>query len=155
MNKQKLLHEIDRRRDQIAAQLKQYTPEQLEQPNVQGKWSIKNALAHVTFWEARLVQRLETYARGETWVRLTDDDDTVNERVYQATRADSVEDTIARFWRMYDELTAYMQKAPETLLTERSAIVPDEVVWEVVMGHLEHVDEHLLALPAPASLFAR
>jgi hypothetical protein len=46
---------------------------QMNQPGAVGIWSVKDALAHIAFWENYMVAMLQAIARGETPVVMVDD----------------------------------------------------------------------------------
>ena len=64
-NKIELLHKIQESRAPLDALLAQLTGEQMLQPGVEGKSSVKDLLAHITTWEQHMVRRLGAAVRDK------------------------------------------------------------------------------------------
>jgi uncharacterized protein (TIGR03083 family) len=65
MNKASLLATIEAEYAQFEAILAQVAPEQMTAPGVEDTWSVKDVLAHLTFWQQRMRTILEAALRGE------------------------------------------------------------------------------------------
>ena len=70
-------------RSVLEAALGRLTEAELHAPTLPGEWSVKDAMAHIAHWELRVVERLQTCARGETPVRRTVSVDAMNQAVYE------------------------------------------------------------------------
>src|SRR5689334_2622685 len=86
-----------RRLEQNLARLRR---DEMLQPEVVGQWSVKDVLAHLADWQARMLvwvpaarrgERVETPEPGLTWKQL----DLVNQRIYEAHRDQPLEDVLA------------------------------------------------------------
>src|SRR5437763_13638609 len=91
-NKTELLHKIREARAPLDTLLPQLSEEQMLQPGVEGKGSVKDLLAHITAWEQRLGRRLEAdrhTGEAETYLVAPGepgDIDAVNELLFTRNR---------------------------------------------------------------------
>ena len=68
MSKSALINQLQMERSWIEGMLSELTGEQMEAPGVEGNWSVKDIIAHLTEWERRGTQWIEwvnVAARGE------------------------------------------------------------------------------------------
>jgi hypothetical protein len=88
INKTQLLSRIQTARAPLDTMLAQLTEEQMTQPSVEGKSSVKDILAHITTWEQHLVRRLQAAlqdGKAEVYVVAPGepgDTDSVNELMF-------------------------------------------------------------------------
>ena len=88
INKTQLLSRIQTSRAPLDTMLAQLTEEQMTQPGVEGKSSVKDILAHITTWEQHLVRRLQAAlqdGKAEVYVVAPgepDNTDSVNELIF-------------------------------------------------------------------------
>ncbi len=66
MDKTELLEALESNRQEMIEMLEDLPDEILLQPGVVGKWSIKDILAHLTYWEGQMVTLLFQAQRGVT-----------------------------------------------------------------------------------------
>ena len=64
MNKTELLEELEDARKELFEMLEDLPDVMLLAPNVMGDWSIKDILAHLTYWEGQMVTMLFQIQRG-------------------------------------------------------------------------------------------
>ncbi len=119
-------------------------PERMTQPGVNGDWTVKDVLAHITWWEQHLLMRLRT---GQDDVYLPNVDPreatrAANAEVFAASRQRSLDDVRATFKASYQELLAEL----ETLSVERAA--QDEIYEAIGSDTFEHYREHTEMLRA-------
>ena len=62
MDKQELLDRMRREHARLEGAVAGLTPDEMIRPGVSGTWSVKDVLAHVTWWEQRLIEALTTGA---------------------------------------------------------------------------------------------
>ena len=55
-SKKQIITAIRSERQKLEGTLHRLSEDQLTLPNVEGNWSVKDVLAHITFWEKRMVQ---------------------------------------------------------------------------------------------------
>jgi len=60
----RLLNTIERRFNEFCASYRGLTPEQLLLPGVTGEWSVRDLIAHVTWWEEEALKHVPTVLAG-------------------------------------------------------------------------------------------
>ena len=109
----------------------------LEEPLAEGKWSFKELLAHIIFWDELIVRALEelNYERAFDW-KLYTDFDTVNAQAVARLRPQSVKRVLTELRLTH---SAAMQAAQlvsdEKLLKEGN--VP-RFLTKIMVEHIEH-----------------
>ena len=123
----------------LEALLANYSDEELVQPERFGEWSAKDMLAHITFWEQRLI----AYVNGakESLVQPDEDEqaaiDRINAEVLAANRDRPLAEVRAAFDDSYQQTLALA----ESLSAEDLA---DEVLYGLLAGDtFEHYREHI------------
>ena len=111
-------------------------------PGIFSDWSVKDMLAHITFWEQRLI----AYTNGakESLVQPGEDEqvaiDRINAEVYAANRARPLAEVRADFARSYQQALTLA----ESLSADDLA---DEVFYNLFAGDtFEHYREHIAML---------
>ncbi len=111
----KRLHAERRRLEQNLARIK---CDEMLQPGVVGEWSVKDVLAHLADWQARMSPWMAAARRGEpvetpepglTWKQL----DVLNQRIYEAHRDQSLAEVLAYFHVTYREFMEMVEAMPE------------------------------------------
>lgn len=150
MTKARVLEMIRRERQALEATLAQVGGERMTQPGVEGDWSVKDLLAHITFWERWMVRIIGEALRGErpempapglTW----DDLHLLNERTYLANRERDLDDVLNDFHRSYQESLEALEGLSEEDLTDpqRFAWFGGNPLWRLVAANTwEHYPEH-------------
>jgi hypothetical protein len=117
---------------------------QLERPGMAGgEWSAKDLMAHVTFWESAMVQRLGGPKPAVEW---TGDLDSTNAAVYAASRSRSLADVRRDFDAVYRDLVARVEMLSDDELNSVRA-ADDQVVWEQISNETwGHYPEHVADL---------
>ncbi len=111
-------------------------------PGVNGAWSVKDELAHLTFWHRNLLARLHGVAADAQPGGTVLDDDTWNRRAFNANRARALDDVYADLWRAQRATLDALDALPETMLFASGA--HGGPLWEAVDGTiLNHYPEHI------------
>jgi hypothetical protein len=101
-DKSHILQRLHTERRRLEQNLSQLSHADMLQPGVVKSWSVKDVLAHLYDWEARLPVWLESARRGEpaacpdpdlTWRQI----DQLNERIYLAHRDQSLDSVLEEF----------------------------------------------------------
>src|ERR1700710_201052 len=72
---------------------------QMSVPGVNGAWSVKDTIAHLTFWHQNLLARLQSAATNpHVSARTEIDDDVWNLRCFVANRDRALDDVMADLW---------------------------------------------------------
>lgn len=114
------------------------------QSGVNGEWSVKDMLAHITWWEQHLLRRLRTShddldAEGGDASSTTDD---VNAGIFSANRDRSLTDVRAAFDASYREVLETI-----SALTD-DELAPDETYEAIGWDTFRHYPEHTAMLHA-------
>ena len=145
MNKQELAEITGRDRERLDALVASLSPAQLTDPALEGGWSVKDVLAHITAWERRCTWTLAT-ERGdplgepEGGVGPADVEE-FNQAEYEANRDRDLDDVLADGARSYDALAAAIAEVADADLDK-----PGTVAWTrerpLVQYIRDNADEH-------------
>lgn len=129
MSKDRLIDLIRTEHRLLEAELEEVGEEHKETPGVEGEWSVKDLIAHITVWEQRMLQWMEAALRGEKVQPLPpgmswDDLDLWNEQTRQESRSKSLEQIESEFRDSYRQVLAGVKAISESDLME-----PDRFPW--------------------------
>jgi hypothetical protein len=109
-----------------------------------GQWSAKDLMAHVTFWESSMVQRLGGPKPPTEWAG---DLDSTNAAVYERNRSRPLADIRHDFDAVHRDLVARVERLSEDELNSVRAAGGDQVVWEEIRSETwDHYPEHVTDL---------
>ncbi len=89
MNRDEILEELDRVREELLVTIEPLPDEALLQPGVMDDWTMADILAHLVAWESEMVTALLRIDQGKTPTRLVDafaDVDDYNARRYRENK---------------------------------------------------------------------
>src|SRR5688572_20439774 len=123
MNKSELLNWLQEKYRQWEAFLDQIGPARMDQPGVNGDWSMKDIVAHLTGWNRWLVTRLQAAGRGEPeppppWPAHLQTEDEINAWIYESNRGRSVRAVLDESHQVFQELFAVMESLPDDVRIE-------------------------------------
>ena len=131
MDKTQLIAEIQSEREELETTLGAFSQEQMTRPLLEGGWTLKDLLAHITVWEQRMVRWVEITLRDEvpemlpeglTW---SDEDlNRWNQQTYLELRDKPLDDVLADFESSYRQALAVAQQATQEQLFDR-----DRYAW--------------------------
>lgn len=132
---------------QFEALLAPLSEEQLTTPNVNGDWSVKDNLAHLTAWHGYLLDQLQALREGSTppeWMSGLSTENEINERIYQQNKDRPLADVQADFRISFERVLAAIEALSEEQL---NAPFPwgtsGNPVWGLIAGNtLGHYEEH-------------
>lgn len=136
---------------ELLAAASQLTPTQLSTP-LDGDWTGKDLLAHITAWEKRvleLLQRGRNHPGGFQVEGVEDwDVDRVNLSYYEANRARPLTDIQRDFHYIHDQLMAELALWPDDLdHPQWSAWIDGPPLWQIIPGDTyEHYEEHITVI---------
>lgn len=117
-------------------------PAQMCVPGVNGVWSAKDTLAHLTFWHHNLLARLDGATKSSGNATTAIDDDTWNARCFLANRDRTPGDILADLWRSQQAIVDAIDALPEAIFFASGA--HGGPLWEAVDGTiLGHYPEHI------------
>jgi hypothetical protein len=152
----KLVGILQAERARWNALLAQIGTARMEEPGVEGEWSAKELIAHLTWYERAVVEGARQVLGGGAYVRPSEGlnaptMDERNARIAEETRARPVGDVLAEAEQVFGQLTALLAAAPQDLLNDpRRLGLPDDVVpWMLVANNsYGHFQQHEQAIRA-------
>lgn len=123
MNKSELLNWLRVQYRQWEAFLDQIGPARMDQPGVNGDWSMKDIVAHLTGWNRWLVIRLQAAQRGEIeppspWPARLKSEDDINAWIYEANLEFSVREVIDEMHQVFQHLINVIESLPDDVRIE-------------------------------------
>ena len=123
MKKSELLDWLQEEYQKWEAFLAQVGPARMDQPGVNGEWSMKDVVAHLTGWNRWLVARLQAAGRREPeplppWPAHLQTDDEINAWIYESNRGRSVRAVLDETHRVYQQLLAVIEDLPDEVRIE-------------------------------------
>ena len=139
MNKSRLLDWLREENRQWAALLDQVGSARLEQPGVNGDWSMKDIVAHLTGWNRWLVIRLQAAGRGEPeppppWPAHLQAEDDINAWIYESNRGRPAREVLDESQQILEQLFAVVEGLPEDVQIEILQPSPDREFYILWLG---------------------
>lgn len=145
-----LMKEIQDERAAWHALLAEVGEERMEEPGPMGDWTFKDLAAHLTFWQERMLARIEAGPGGNPpvpWPTSLGDEDEVddwdelNAWIYERYRDRPLRDVLADADRSYERFAELIARMPEDDLTTPGRFGFDKPLVEGdFFGHLH--EEH-------------
>lgn len=98
-------------------------PERMDKPGVNGEWSMKDIVAHMTGWQHRMVNEVEAASKGKPkpplpWGSNLESEDATNEWIYDRYKGRSVEEVLEETEALYQKLVGLIRGLPEDVRIE-------------------------------------
>jgi hypothetical protein len=124
LNKSELLNWLQEEYWQWEAFLDQIGPARMDQPGVNGDWSIKDVVAHLNGWQPRLIARIQAAQHGEPeppppWPALLQNEDEINAWIYESNRGRSAREVLDESRHVFQQLLAVIEGLPENVRIEQ------------------------------------
>ncbi|MCJ7584345.1 MAG: ClbS/DfsB family four-helix bundle protein [Anaerolineales bacterium] len=145
ITKSKLLIAIRAERKALEEVLAALTYDQMLQPGASGEWTVKDALAHISAWERRMLSWIGSHLRGEAPdVPLPWDVERMNAETYAQVKDRPLAEVLEEFRRSYREaLTLAESLSEEQLQTAYTDTWPMGPLWLGVAANTDwHYKEH-------------
>ncbi len=144
-SKAQIIKRLETERRRLEQNLATLSPRDMVKPGVVVKWSVKDILAHLADWEARMPVWIEAARRGEpvetpepglTWKQLS----IVNQRIYERHCHQSLEEVLDYFRTTHANLMELVQDMPEDemLTPELYAFTGKNTVYGWLSGFAAH-----------------
>ena len=155
-SKAELITQVESSRSELVQLLDGISESDKCQSRTCGEWSIKDVMAHITFWEQSIMRwyrdglisaDVDAPEPGFGWDQI----DLLNQAVYEKHWADSLAEVQAAFERSFAEVTAFINSMSETELFEKHqyAWLGDFVLIDLVLNNtVDHYEEHRKAILA-------
>jgi hypothetical protein len=154
MDKAQLLDEMNSGYTVFENTLAPLDEKQMTTSGVNGDWSIKDILAHLTAWQRYLVIRLQAVGRNEEPAvhgPADKDVDEMNARFYEENKSRLLAEVMGDFHATYGRAVEAVQALSNEDLFEpqRFAWMKGNALWELVAGNTyEHYQEHIGSIQA-------
>ncbi len=139
--RQQLLDESRAAHEQLVALIAPLDDDAMTRPIGGGEWSVKDHLAHITWWEQRIIRTLRDGAPdlAETLGAVDiSDTDQINAAIFAANRDRPLADVRGAFDASYQEMLTLIETLPDETFVER---------YDWLNGNAGgHYDEHLQML---------
>ncbi len=141
-------------RAQWNALLDQVGLDRMDIPGVEGEWSVKQLVAHLTWYEQAVVEGAQQVLSGGTFTRRRPADmglDEMNVRIADESRDRAASDVLAEANRVFDQLLTLIVACPQGMLNDPRILgLPDDMPpWmRVANNSYAHYREHEPALRA-------
>ena len=117
---QQWLHEEYRQWNALLAEIGH---ERMEQSGVNGEWSMKDIVAHLTGWQRHLNNRLTAAARGEPkpappWPADLKEEDDINAWIYESSHRQSSRELLEEMDQVMQELFTVVDQLPDDVRIE-------------------------------------
>jgi DinB superfamily len=128
--------------------------DRMDVPGVEGEWSVKELVAHLTWYEQAIVEGAEQALRTGTFTRRRPEGvglDEMNTRIAQEAHARPAADVLAEADAVFEHLLELIAAAPQDMLNDprRLGLPEDMVPWMGVANNsYAHYREHEPALRA-------
>jgi len=154
---EQLVDDMRRERERWDALLARIGTERMEEPGVDGEWSVKDVIAHVTAYERKVLKRLRAHAHGEQYTPASydqlEDVDARNAYYHAQDEGRSLDDILADHRETFDELIRLTSDLDDLDLRDPTRLGwPADVdfePWESISGNsYGHYEEHIPNLEA-------
>ncbi|HLW02291.1 MAG TPA: DinB family protein [Ktedonobacterales bacterium] len=147
IEKDELVRRIQAGYDKFEAILAPLSAAQMTTPNVNGPWSVKDNLAHLTIWQEYLRSHLEgilTNHEPPEFMPGLSSEDEENERIYQENKDRPLAEVQSAFRASYQHVLAAVQAVSEEALNAPLPWRPSNgPVWPFIVGNtFGHYEEH-------------
>lgn len=121
------------------------------EPGLPGGWSVKDAIAHVNWYEREMVRLLEkpTLTRSELWELPTDER---NLPIYERNKDRPLDEVLAESSQLFERLWALVSELLDEDLVDSSRfnqMPEDGEPWKVIASNTyEHYQQHILDIRA-------
>jgi hypothetical protein len=123
MTRQQLLNRLEQAWATFKASYAGLTDEQLVEPGVTGDWSVKDILAHVSWWEEEALKHLPHILQGgrpQRYSVLYGGIDAFNAQMTEQRRGLSLSEVLTQLDETHLRLIEYVQSVPEEQLNSET-----------------------------------
>jgi len=123
MKKSELLNWLQVKYQQWEVLLDEIGPARIDQPGVNGDWSMKDIVSHLTGWNRWLVVRLQAAGRGEPeppppWPVHLETEDEINAWIHESNLGRSVRDVLDETQQVHQQLIEVIEGLPDDVRIE-------------------------------------
>ena len=128
------------------AAISHITSDDMLEPGFCGDWSLKDVIAHITWYEKEMIQVLEqrVFAGSELWELPTDKRNAV---IHEQTGEGTLEERLAEARQVFEHLVELMASLTDKELNDPASfpgMPPEWKPWQVLASNTyEHYEDHL------------
>ncbi len=135
--------------DEWAALLADLPQPRMTEPGIEGHWSIKDIIAHITWYEREMVTVLRTRVfKGSEWWDLSTTER--NQKIFEQNRDRALEDVLDEHRRVHRELVVEAEKLTDEDLNDPSRIAEMPPGWrlsQILAGNTTtHYPDHIQSI---------
>lgn len=151
MNKTTFIGLLEQARSEWEDALKQLNEQRMLQPGIEGSWSVKDLIAHVSWYEGEMVPVIlqHVFTGSDWWAMPTDER---NELIYQQNKERPLQEVVQDGRRSSANLLQAVQSLSDEDLNDANHFrdMPEDwIPWHIFAGNsYEHYQDHLPALRA-------
>lgn len=124
MTKSEILQWLEQAQGQWQTLLDEIGLARMEQPGVNGDWSMKDIVAHLAGWNRHLLNRFGAALRGEAeppppWPAQLETDDEINAWIYETNHERTPRDVLDESAQINQAIYALVETLPATVRLER------------------------------------
>ncbi len=139
MHKSDLVNWLQTERQQWEALLEQVRLDRMEQPGVNGQWSMKDLAAHMTAWNRRLAAYMQAASRGEPeppppWPAHLQDGDDINAWIFEANHGRPARDVLAEARQTLEQILTVVASLPDDTPIEADHDSSGKAYYRVRIG---------------------
>ena len=147
VTKAELLSNIQNGYKQFEAILAPLSEAQMTTPSVNGPWSVKDNLAHLTVWQNYLLDQIQgilTNQKPPDFMPGLSSEDEQNEYIFQQNKDRPLSDVVAKFRASYQLVLAAVQSMSEEALNKPAPwSTSGNPFWSFIAGNTYgHYEEH-------------
>lgn len=148
ISKPDLLKRIRQARDEFSEQWRDLNEDQMTAyPGPQSDWSVKDLVAHITWWETDALERIDIALEGGL-VPQYEDYDAINEQVFNEYRAITLNDVLAEFVANLPVIESKVSQLSDDDLNDASRFKSNgralrDIIIGNTFGHYADHDEDL------------
>jgi uncharacterized protein (TIGR03083 family) len=149
MKKNEFMEMIRSARRGLDSMLAEFTRQQMEAPGSCEDWTIKDVIAHITWYEAEMVNVLKQHTlEGSEWWNLSLQER--NAAIYAATRNESLQSVIEKEAHAYQTMLDLLEAVDESALNAPAAFAGMPTEWQpwsvIASNTYEHYQDHIKQL---------
>ena len=145
LTKHELLDQIRSEHGHLEETLAHLTDAQMLIPGVDGEWSVKDTLSHISAWEQRMIRWIDSHLRSEEpTIPLPWDVDRMNADTYALVKDKPLAEVLEEFHQSYrDSLALAQNLSEEQLHTVYANTWPMGPLWTGIAANMNwHYKEH-------------
>lgn len=145
MDRKMMMEKIRASRENWQAALASVPADRMEVPGVEGNWSVKDIICHVTWFEREMVNLLRTRALEQgspLWLLPRDER---NQAIYEAEKDRPLASALDEAGQVYQAFLRELKQVSEADLHDPNqfGMPPDWQPWQVLAENIwEHYDDH-------------